>query len=70
MENMTLKGYYDSLSAESPQLRFKKNVIVACDISNSTFYNWFQGRWPVPDDKKAIISELTGKSIEELFPTK
>jgi len=70
MENMTLTGYYDSLSAESPRIRFKKNVIVACNISNATFYNWFQGRWPVPEHQKPIIAAAAGKSIEELFPTK
>ena len=70
MEKMTLKGYYDSLSPESPQLRFKKTVMAACNISTSTFYNWIRGAVAIPDEAKPIIAEVANKSTEELFSDK
>ena len=70
MPKMTLKGYYDSLSQESPQVKFRKAVEASCNISRSTFYNYVQGRWPVPDELKPTIAAIADKSTDELFSNK
>lgn len=67
MEKITLKGYYDSLPAESPQRKFKKEVMKRCMISTGTFYNWIAGRWPVPEKAKEPIADIAGVPADELF---
>lgn len=70
MDKMTLTGYYESLSSDSPRTIFKKQVIEKCKISNATFHNWMSGRWPVPEEAQSIIATIAKKTREELFSNK
>ncbi len=65
---MNLKGYYKGLKESNPQLQFRNSVMAKAKISYSMFYNYVSGRWPVPENLKAIFAEAAGKEVKELFP--
>lgn len=68
MEKLTLKGYYQGLKEVNPQKEFKDKVIKATGISNSMFYNYINGRWPVPEIYQQAFIDAAQGSIEILFP--
>lgn len=68
---MTILDYYNSLSKDSPQDKFRKELMERCGVSYPVFYNWITNRSKtVPLLAKQEISKITGIAVDELFPTK
>ena len=65
---MNLKGYYQGLKENNPQLQYRNAVMSKAKISYSMFYNYVSGRWPVPENLQPIFAEAAGKEIKDLFP--
>jgi len=68
MEKLTLKGYYQQLKESNPQIDFRNKVIEATGMSYAMFYNYIQGRWPVPDIHKPAFAKAAGVDVNTLFP--
>lgn len=59
---------YKALPTRQDQKKLRHQIITDCKISKPTFYSWMD-REKVPDEKsQAIISDLLGLPIIELFP--
>jgi transcriptional regulator with XRE-family HTH domain len=66
---MALQDYYQELGKRStPQKEFRELLATHCGVAEMTVYRWLSGE-VVPDKlKREKIAEVTGKSVEELFP--
>jgi hypothetical protein len=68
MKKITLKGYYQQLKESNPQKEFREKVMAATGISYPMFYNYVNGRWPVPDIHKQAFADAAKCSVDDLFP--
>lgn len=66
---MALKEYYQDLGQTTPQQEFRKLLARECGVTELAVYRWLSGEVRPHKLKQEKIAELTGKSIEELFPT-
>ncbi len=67
---MTLKDYYNGLDEISPKTKLRDEIIEECGISYDTFYKWMNGSTrEIPKTSRERIAQITGISVEELFPT-
>ncbi len=64
---MTLKEYYEKVP-RGQKKKFRKKVAEACDVSELHVYKWLDGIHYPDKLKKRAISEITGVSVEQLFP--
>ncbi|MBA7533635.1 hypothetical protein ES705_25876 [subsurface metagenome] len=68
-EKLTFKKYYEKLGEENPQVKLRERIIKECGITRATFYKWLNGETNnVPKLAMEKISELTGVTVEYLFP--
>jgi hypothetical protein len=68
---MALKEYYKKLSdMPTPQQELRDRLSRECLVSEKTVYSWLSGKATPHKGKQAIISEIIGIPIEQLFPTK
>jgi len=70
---MTLKEYYKDLGKKStPQKEFRELIARECGVSVMTVFRWLSDDPKVkivPEKlKREKLAELTGLTIEELFP--
>jgi transcriptional regulator with XRE-family HTH domain len=66
---MTLKGYYEELGKRStPQKEFRDLIARECGVTSMTVYRWLSGEITPDKLKRDKISEITGMTVEELFP--
>lgn len=66
---MALKEYYQSLEEESPRSKFRKRIIHECGVARLTAYRWLSGEITPEKLKRDKIAEVSGLSVEELFPS-
>lgn len=66
---MALKDYYKDLGQRTtPQQEFRIKIALACGVSLMTVYRWISGEVIPEKLKREKIAEVTGLSVEELFP--
>jgi len=65
---MTFNDYCNKLKNRDPHLEFKLLVMAECDVTAATFQNWKAGKTRPGKLQKEKISELTGISVNDLFP--
>lgn len=66
---MALKEYYESLPERvTPKKEFRDKIAKECGVTEMTVFRWLKGE-VVPDKlKREKLAELTGESIDALFP--
>ncbi len=66
---MALKEYYEKLAEKStPKKEFREKIAAECGVTEMTVFRWLSGE-VVPDKlKREKIAEVTGNSVEDLFP--
>jgi len=67
---MTLKEYYQNLKQENPAIQFRDQVLEECCVSYDTFYKWLNTETQPNRLTQQKIAEISGISIEKLFPVK
>ena len=66
---MALKDYYKELGKRStPQKEFRDKIAAACGVANMTVYRWMSGEIVPEKLKREKIAEVSGISVDELFP--
>ena len=66
---LSLKGYYDSLpNPVTPKRQLINDIMVNCNVVETTAFNWVRGR-SKPDDPKHIeyLVQRTGIAEEDLW---
>jgi hypothetical protein len=65
---MTFLEYLENIPT-SKQLRlFKNEVKEKCEVCNSTSSKWMNGTCDPDKRSQKIIAQMTGKTVDELFP--
>ena len=67
---MTLKQYYHDLKQENPAIQFRDQILQECGVSYDTFYKWLNTETQPNRLTQQKIAEISGISIEKLFPAK
>lgn len=69
LKKMALQDYYKELGKRStPQKEFRGKVAEACGVAEMTVYRWLSGEIIPEKLKRDKIAEVSGLSVEELFP--
>lgn len=64
----TLRQKYNDMSTES-RGRFKELVMIACDISPTTFYEWIDNPQQITKPDRYYIARLLDQDPREIFKT-
>lgn len=66
---MALQDYYKELGRRfTPQKEFRDKIAGACGVSEMTVFRWLSGDIIPEKLKREKIAEVTGLSVDELFP--
>lgn len=65
---MNLSELYESLSEKTPKTEFRELIRNECGVAEMTLYRWLNGTVTPDKLKREKISQVTGISVEELFP--
>jgi transcriptional regulator with XRE-family HTH domain len=66
---MALKEYYEKIGERStPKKEFRETIARECGVTEMTVFRWLSGE-VLPDKlKREKIAEISGLTVEELFP--
>lgn len=65
---MNLFELYDSLGDKTPKTEFREKLTRECGVAEMTLYRWLNGTVTPDKLKREKIAQVTGISVEELFP--
>jgi transcriptional regulator with XRE-family HTH domain len=66
---MNLNEYYKQLQDQpSPQREFRQKIAKECGVSEMTVFRWLSGEVVPEKLKREKVAEITGLTVEELFP--
>ena len=66
---MNLTELYKQQNLSSPQRELREKIARECGVSEMAVYRWLSGEIVPEKLKREKIAEITGLSVEELFPT-
>ncbi len=64
---MNLTTYFETLKEKSPHVQFRDSVLAGCGVTKATFYIWVKHPEKTPHAARVIISQITGRDINEMF---
>jgi transcriptional regulator with XRE-family HTH domain len=66
---MALKEYYEKIGElPTPKKEFREKVAESCGVTEMTVFRWISGKIIPEKLTREKLSEITGLSVEELFP--